>query len=88
MRTGSFDVQYFPGEELQNRRKECEKVKQEMLRGFDVISADGISFYVKEKNANVTDDVLHLLFSVSYVEYREPAQPKMEELDKNIEVEE
>jgi len=84
----SFDVQYFPGEELQNRRKECEKVKQEMLQGFDVISADDISFYVKEKNANVTDDVLHLLFSVSYVEYREPAQPKMEELDKNIEVEE
>ena len=84
----SFDVQYFPGGEIQNYRKECEKVKQEMLRGFDVISADGISFYVKEKNANVTDDVLHFLFSVSYVEYREPVWLKMEELDKNIEMEE
>ena len=84
----NFDVQYFPGDESENCRKECEKVKQEMLRGFDVISADGISFYVKEKNANVTDDVLHLLFSVSYVEYRESAQPKMEELDRKIETEE
>ena len=53
-----------------------------------MISADGISFYVKEKNANVTDDVLHLLFSVSYVEYRESAHPKMEELERKIETEE
>jgi len=84
----SFDVQYFPTAEIQDRRKECEKVKQEMLRRFDLISADGVSFYVREKNTNVTDDVLHFLFSVSYVEYREPVWLKMEELDKNIEMEE
>ena len=84
----SFDVQYFPGGEIQNYRKECEKVKQEMLRRFDVISADGISFYVRERNANVTDDVLHFLFSVTYTEWKEAGEPKMEELDKNIETEE
>lgn len=83
----SFDVQYFPGGEVQDYRKECEKVKQEMLRRFDVIGADGISFYVREKNANVTDDVLHFLFSVTYTEYRETAEPKMEELKTNMEME-
>ena len=58
----NFDVQYFPGDESENRRKECEKVKQKMLRRFDVVSADGISFYVRNKNASIVDDVLHLLF--------------------------
>ena len=84
----SFDVQYFPGCDIQDRRKECEKVKQEMLRHFDVISADGISFYVREKNANVTDDVLHFMFSATYTECRQDAEPKMEELNANVEMEE
>lgn len=84
----NFDVQYFPGCCIQDRRKECEKVKQEMLRHFDVISADGISFYVREKNANVTDDVLHFMFSATYTECRQNAEPKMEELSANVEMEE
>lgn len=84
----SFDVQYFPGCDIQDRRKECEKIKQEMYRRFDVISADDISFYVREKSANVTDDVLHFLFSVTYIEYRKTEEPKMEDIEKNIETEE
>lgn len=84
----NFDVQYFPGDESENRRKECEKVKQEMLRRFDVISADGISFYVKSKSASIVDDVLHLMFHVAYTEYEEKEIPKMEEMDINIEMEE
>ncbi len=84
----NFDVQYFPGDEIENRRKECEKIKQEMLRRFDVISADGISFYVRSKNASIVDDVLHLMFNVTYTEYEEKEIPKMEELNTNIETEE
>ena len=83
----SFDVQYFPGGEIQNRRKECEKVKQEMLRGFDVISADGISFYVRNKTASITDDVLHVLFDVTYREKLQKEVPKMEKLSTNLEME-
>ena len=84
----NFDVQYFPGEESENRRKECEKVKQKMLRRFDVVSADGISFYVRNKNASIVDDVLHLLFDVTYTEYEKKEIPKMEEMNTNIETEE
>ena len=84
----NFDVQYFPGNESENRRKECEKVKQKMLRRFDVVSADGISFYVRNKNASIVDDVLHLLFDVTYTEYEEKEIPKMEEMNTNIETEE
>lgn len=84
----SFDVQYFPAAGIQDRRKECEKVKQEMLRRFDLISADDISFYVREKNTNVTDDVLHFLFSVTYTEHKEAAEPRMEEMKTNVEMEE
>ena len=84
----NFDVQYFPGDESENRRKECEKVKQKMLRRFDVISADGISFYVRNKNASIVDDVLHLMFYVTYTEYEKKEIPKMEEMNTNIETEE
>lgn len=84
----NFDVQYFPGNESENRRKECEKVKQKMLRRFDVVSADGISFYVKNKNASIVDDVLHLLFDVTYTEYEKKEIPKMKEMNTNIETEE
>ena len=84
----NFDVQYFPGDESENRRKECEKVKQKMLRRFDVVSADGISFYVRNKNASIVDDVLHLLFDVTYTEYEKKEIPKMEEMNTNIETEE
>ncbi len=84
----NFDVQYFPGDESENRRKECEKVKQKMLRRFDVVSADGIFFYVRNKNASIVDDVLHLLFDVTYTEYEKKEIPKMEEMNTNIETEE
>ena len=84
----NFDVQYFPGNESENRRKECEKVKQKMLRRFDVISADGISFYVRSKSASIVDDVLHLMFDVTYTEYEEKEIPKMEEMNTNLETEE
>lgn len=84
----NFDVQYFPGDESENRRKECEKVKQEMLRRFDVISADDISFYVRSKSASIVDDVLHLMFDVTYTEYEEKEIPKMEEMNTNLETEE
>ena len=84
----NFDVQYFPGDESENCRKECEKVKQKMLRRFDVVSADGISFYVRNKNASIVDDVLHLMFYVTYTEYEKKEIPKMEEMNTNIETEE
>ena len=84
----NFDVQYFPDDESENRRKECEKVKQKMLRRFDVISADGISFYVRSKSASIVDDVLHLMFDVTYTEYEEKEIPKMEEMNTNLETEE
>ena len=84
----SFDVQYFPVAEIQNRRKECEAVKQEMLRHFDVIGADSVSFYVRERDTNITDDVLHFLFSVTYTEYKATGEPRMEDMKTNVEMEE
>ena len=84
----SFDVQYFPIAEIQGRRKECETVKQEMLRHFDVIGADGVSFYVRERDTNIPDDVLHFLFSVTYTEYKVTTEPRMEDMKTNVETEE
>lgn len=82
-----FDVLYFPDGEIQNAWKQCETVKQGMLRCFDVIKADGISFYVRNKTASITDDVLHVLFDVTYREKLQKEVPKMEKLSTNLEME-
>lgn len=80
----SFDVQYFPSEELQNLRKACETAKQTMLRAFDTIEAPGASFYVRNKTASITDDVLHMQFDVTYTEREETSTPKMEAIETEI----
>ena len=59
-----------------------------MLRHFDVITSDGMKFYVKSKTASITDDVLHLMFTVIYTESEEKEEPKMEEINTNVETEE
>ncbi len=80
----SMDVSYFPEKGKEERLFECEKMKEEMLRAFDVIVADSISFYVTGKNARITDDVLHFFFDVSYKEKLVKDEPLMEELTTNI----
>lgn len=86
--THSMDVQYFPDGDAEDCRKKCETAKQEMLRHFDVITSDGMKFYVKSKTASITDDVLHLMFTVIYTESEEKEEPKMEEINTNVETEE
>ena len=86
--THSMDVQYFPESPIQGRYRECEDMKEEMLRRFDVIEADGVSFYVRGKTANITDDVLHFLFDVTYTEYPEKDVPKVEDMSLNTKTEE
>lgn len=80
----SMDVSFFPQGRKEERLFECEKMKEEMLRGFDVISVEGISFYVTGKSARITDDVLHFFFDVSYREKLIKDEPLMEELTTNI----
>ena len=75
----SFDLSYFP-ESKHEPLKEIEKVKQEMFRAFDVISAQNVSFYVKEKRFNTVDNVLHFYFLVDYKESIEANNPKMDTL--------
>ncbi|MFR4784931.1 MAG: hypothetical protein ACLUAR_20415 [Pilosibacter sp.] len=46
------------------------------------------SLLCQEQNASIVDDVLHLLFDVTYTEYEKKEIPKMEEMNTNIETEE
>lgn len=75
----SFDLSYFP-DSKHEPLKEIEKVKQEIFRAFDVISAQDVSFYVKAKRFNTVDNVLHFYFEVDYKERIEANVPKMETL--------
>lgn len=80
----SMDVSYFPEAGKQERLFECEKIKEEMMRAFDVIGTEGLSFYVTGKNANVTDDVLHFMFDVIYKEKKITNEPIIEDISTNI----
>lgn len=82
--THSIDVSYFSEVGKEERLFECEKMKEEMMRAFDVIGSDGLSFYVTGKNANVTDDVLHFMFNVSCTEKPVTEEPVIEEINTNI----
>ena len=53
-----------------------------------MIGADGVSFYVRERDTNITDDVLHFLFSVTYTEHKVTTEPRMEDMKTNVEMEE
>lgn len=75
----SFDLSYFP-ESKHEPLKEIEKVKQEIFRAFDVISAQDVSFYVKAKRFNTVDNVLHFYFEIDYKERIEADDPKMDAL--------
>ena len=69
----SFDIAYFP-ESSDTLKNECYQVAQNMLRAFDLLNN---SHRTNDKNFNITDDVLHILFTVKYREIKTEIGVKM-----------
>lgn len=62
----SFDVKYFSEKGTTAIKADCLRVQEDLLRAFDYIG----TFKVLNKDARITDNVLHLIFDVKYSEIK------------------
>jgi len=62
----SFDLAYYSDKAEQEIRSDCLSVQETLLRYFDTIGP----FKAVNKNARITDNVLHMTFDVNYSEMR------------------
>ena len=67
----SFDVAYFSNSK--KLKEDCQEVQLKLFRGFDLIG----SYRVLNKQANITDNVLHFTFDVNYSELLDEEYIKM-----------
>ena len=62
----SFDVAYFSDKGIADIKSDCFSKQEVLLRGFDTFGA----FKALNKNARITDNVLHMTFDVNYSEMK------------------
>lgn len=60
----SFKVDYFSGKPVAEIRADCLAVQLNLFRAFDLIE----TYRVQNKQAVITDNVLHFTFDISYSE--------------------
>lgn len=72
----SFDVQYFSGAksvDIKAIRTDCVSMQEMLLRGMNLVGR----FRCINKNARITDNVLHFLFDIKYSERAVVMDPLM-----------
>lgn len=62
----SFDIAYFSDKEPEDIKSDCYEKQQTLLRGFDHFGG----YKALNKNARITDNVLHMTFDVNYSEIK------------------
>lgn len=85
----SFDVAYFSNKDVPEIKADCLTVQEALLRGFDFISTtDQEKFKVTNKNARITDNVLHITFDISYSEMIAKTDVVMQTQETNTDLKE
>ena len=62
----SFDIVYFSDKATPEIKSDCFTIQETLIRGFDYFGA----FKAINKNARITDNVLHMTFDVNYSEVK------------------
>lgn len=75
----SFDIAYFSKKSVAEIKVDCLAVQLNLLREFDLIS----SYRVLNKQAIITDNVLHFTFDVNYSEIKTETFDKMQTQQTN-----
>ncbi|MDD2401694.1 MAG: hypothetical protein PHD60_05720 [Clostridia bacterium] len=70
----SFDVAYFSDKGIAKIKADCLQKQEALLRAFDFIG----TYKVLNKNARITDNVLHMTFDVSYSEVKTETEIPMQ----------
>ena len=79
----SFDVAYFSDKETTEIKADCLEVQLNLFRAFDLIS----TYRVLNKQANITDNVLHFTFDIRYSEINDIEYDKMQQQQTNTRTE-
>ena len=77
--TVSFDVAYFSDKKKNEIKSDCQAVMVNLLRAFDLLD----TFRARNLQANITDNVLHITFDVSYSELKIEEFAKMQKQTTN-----
>ena len=80
----SLDVQYFSGAksvDIKATRADCVSMQETLLRGFNLIG----KFRCINKDARITDNVLHFTFDIKYSERAVITNPLMQKINLTIE---
>ncbi len=75
----SFDVAYFSNSSASEIKADCREKQLAVLRAFDLLG----TYRVMNKKAQLTDDVLHITFDVSYLEMKTEDFTAMQQQETN-----
>jgi len=77
--TVSFDIAYFSHQKT-DIKNDCYNVQSFLLRNFDLVGG----YRILNKQASITDNVLHFTFNVHYSEIQNEISDKMQKQELNI----
>lgn len=75
----SFDIAYFSNKSVSEIKSDCLEVQLKLLRGFDLIG----NCRALNKQATITDNVLHFTFNINYSEIKNEVFEKMQQQQTN-----
>lgn len=97
----SFDVAYFSDKGAEDIKLDCFAIQGTLLRGFDYITSynevtdevtnekvlvENETYKVTNKNARITDNVLHFIIDVKYSEMKVENNTKMQTQETNTNI--
>lgn len=71
--TLNIDIAYFSNKNKTEIKNDCLGVQQNLFRELDIVN----SFRILDKQATITDNVLHLTCNIKYSEIKESEEIKM-----------
>lgn len=81
----SFDVAYFSDKAASSIKADCLTVQEVLLREFNLIGTTN-KFRVLNKNARITDNVLHMTFDIEYSDIKTESVIKMQTQETNTSI--
>lgn len=78
----SFDVAYFSNKRVTEIKTDCLDTQINLFRNFDTIG----SYRVLNKQATVTDNVLHFTFDINYSEIKQEVKIPMQTQQTNTNI--
>lgn len=80
----SLDIAYFSDKDKTEIKTDCLWVQQNLLREFDLVG----KYHIFNKQANITDNVLHITFDIKYSELKTIEEIKLQNIQSQTRVKE